>query len=289
MRPSTELVNAALFRAFELMALLATLALAACAGKSPRTDEDAVFSIVTFNLYHDRADWPARRTLVIGELRALRPDVIVLQEVLQHDSLRNQADDLAEALGYSAHFISIDPADQPRRYGNAILSRHPILARGWTPLRPLDDSRTAGFVRIAIGGRPLQIYATHLHHEDTPAGTGKRARQLTELLDYIDRSDGRAPAIVAGDFNVAAGSPELAGLLSDYEEAFTRLHADDPRPTLNPHYFPQHARRIDHIYLPRGTLQPLEARIVLDREGAPGVWPSDHFGVYVRAAFADAR
>ena len=25
---------------------------------------------------------------------------------------------------------------------------------------------------------------------------------------------------------------------------------------------------------------------VLDREGAPGVWPSDHFGVYVRFAFA---
>lgn len=60
----------------------------------------------------------------------------------------------------------------------------------------------------------------------------------------------------------------------------------DPRPTLNPHYFPRDARRIDHVYLQRGTLQPLEARIVLDREGAPGVWPSDHFGVYVRAAFA---
>ena len=44
--------------------------------------------------------------------------------------------------------------------------------------------------------------------------------------------------------------------------------------------------RIDHVYLQRGALQPLEARIVLDREGAPGVWPSDHFGVYVRFAFA---
>ena len=35
-----------------------------------------------------------------------------------------------------------------------------------------------------------------------------------------------------------------------------------------------------------GVLTPLEARIVLDREGAPGVWPSDHFGLYVRFAFA---
>jgi endonuclease/exonuclease/phosphatase family metal-dependent hydrolase len=273
-----------------MLAVLATLALAACVGGTPRpASGDAAISIVTFNLYHDRADWPARRVLIIDELRALRPEVIVLQEVLQHDRLRNQADDLAEALGYSAHFISIDPADRPRRYGNAILTRHPILARGWTPLRPLDDSRTAGFVRIAIGGRPLDIYATHLHHEDTPAGAGKRAQQLGDLLAYIDRSDRSAPIVLAGDFNAAAGNPELASLRDNYEEAFTRLHPDDPRPTLNPHYFPHGARRIDHVYLQRGTLQPLEAKIVLDREGAPGVWPSDHFGVYVRVALVGAR
>lgn len=279
------------FRVVALLGLLAlALALAACAGRPARpANQDAAFSIVTFNLYHDRADWPARRALIVDELHALRPDVIVLQEVLQHDTLRNQAEDLAEALGYSMHFISIDPADRPRRYGNAILTRHPILARGWTPLRPLDDSRTAGFVRIAIGGRPLDVYATHLHHEDTPEGAGKRAQQLADLLAYIDRGPGSAPVIVAGDFNVAAGQPELASLETSYEEAFSRLHPDDRRSTLNPHYFPQRARRIDHVYLQRGTLQPLEARTVLDREGAPGVWPSDHFGMYVRVAFARAR
>lgn len=269
--------------------LLATLALAACAHKPPRPVEDAVFSIVTFNLYHDRADWPARRVLVIDELRALRPDVIVLQEVLQHETLRNQAEDLAEALGYSVHFISVDTADRPRRYGNAILTRHPILSSGWTPLRPLDDSRTAGYARIAIGGRPLDIYATHLHHEDTPAGARKRAQQVADLLAFLDRSDGYAPTIVAGDFNAVAGNPELAPLQVDHEEAFSRLHPGDPRPTLNPHYFPQGARRIDHVYLQRGALRPLQARLVMDREGAPGIWPSDHFGVYVRIAFARAH
>ncbi|MEG3050619.1 MAG: endonuclease/exonuclease/phosphatase family protein, partial [Thermomonas sp.] len=91
-----------------------------------------------------KADWPARRALVIDELRSLQPDVIVLQEVLQHDTLRNQAEDLADALLYSAYFISIDPAGKVRRYGNAILTRHPVLAREWTPLQPFDDSRTAG-------------------------------------------------------------------------------------------------------------------------------------------------
>lgn len=267
--------------------LLAAFAIAACAGVRPAATGAA--SIVTFNLYHDKADWPRRRALIVDELRALQPDVIVLQEVLQHEALRNQAEDLAEALGYSAYFISIDAADKPRRYGNAILTRHPVQARDWIALRPLDDSRTAGWTRIEIDGRPLDIYATHLHHEDTPAGAGKRAEQLADLRAFIARTRGDAPGIVAGDFNVAAGRPELAALDADYDEAFSRLHPGDPRPTMNPHYFPDNARRIDQVFLQRGRLVPLEARIVLDREGAPGTWPSDHFGLYVRFAFEPAR
>lgn len=271
-----------------LWLLLAALTLAACAGV-PRSS-DASFGIVTFNLYHDKADWPARRALAITELRSLQPDVIVLQEVLQHDTLRNQAEDLANALGYSVYFISIDPADKVRRYGNAILTRHPVLARDWTPLRPLEDSRTTGFVRIDIDGHPLNVYATHLHHEDNPAGASKRAEQLADLLAFIERSAGDAPSLVAGDFNVAAGRPELSTLgAAGYDEAFTRLHPGDPRPTLNPHFFPQDARRIDHVYLQRARLVPIDARIVLDHEGAAGVWPSDHFGLYVRFGFAQSR
>lgn len=272
-----------------LWLLLAALTLAACAVVH-RGSDDAPFGIVTFNLYHDKADWPARRALAIAELRELQPDVIVLQEVLQHATLHNQAEDLADALGYSAYFISIDPADKVRRYGNAILTRHPVLARDWTALRPLEDSRTAGMLRIAIDGHPLNLYVTHLHHQDTPAGAVKRAEQLADLLAFIRRSAGEAPSIVAGDFNVAAGRPELAALVAaGYDESFTRLHPGDPRPTLNPHYFPQDARRIDQVYLHRERLLPIEARIVLDHEGAPGVWPSDHFGLYVRVAFAPSR
>lgn len=74
-----------------------------------------------------------------------------------------------------------------------------------------------------------------------------------------------------------------------FDEAFTRLHPRDPRPTMNPHYFPKQPRRIDQVYLERDRLEPLEARIVLDREGAPGAWPSDHFGLYVRFAFRPMR
>ncbi len=268
--------------------LAASAFLAGCA--TTREARPESLGIVTFNLYHDKADWPKRRALIVDELRALNPDVIVLQEVLQHETLRNQAEDLAEALGYSAYFLSIDPADKVRRYGNAILTRHPVLARDWTPLRPLEDSRTAGWARIDIDGRPLNVYVTHPNYRNDDDGRRMRTQQLADLHAFMARTAGDAPSVVAGDFNSVSGQPELAALEAGFDNAYDTLHGRaDPRPTLNPHYFQDDARRIDHVYLQRGALQPLEARIVLDKEGAPGVWPSDHFGLYVRFAFAPAR
>lgn len=240
------------------------------------------FDVVTFNLYHDRAAWPPRKPLVVEALRQLDPDVIVLQEVLQHDTLPNQAEDLAQALGYQAYFISIDPPGKVRRYGNAILTRDPVLARGWVPLRPLQDSRSAGWVRIEHAGKPVTVYATHLHHQDDDAGRAMRREQLDDLLALVSRTSAGTPSIIAGDFNSAAGNPELSVLQPQFVEAFTALHPDDTHPTLNPFYFKDDHRRIDHVYVQQAAWTPLEARIVLDREGAPGVWPSDHFGVFVR-------
>lgn len=272
-----------------LRVLLAMLAAAGCS-TIRNAAPGASLGVVTFNLYHDKADWPQRRALVIEELRTLDPDVIVLQEVLQHESLRNQAEDLAAALGYQAWFASVDPAGNVRRYGNAILTRHPVLARDWTPLRPREDARNAAFVRIEVGGRSLNIYATHPNYRDDAEGERMRRQQSGDLLAFIGRTAGDAPSIVAGDFNAASDRPEMALIGAGFDNAYDALHGRaDSRPTLNPHYFPDDPRRIDHVYLQRGALKPLEARIVLDREGTPGVWPSDHFGLYVRITFSPSQ
>ena len=275
-----------------LLLLLAALALAACASLR-NAAAPATYGIVTFNLYHDKADWPRRRALILAELRRLDPDLIVLQEVLQHEGLRNQAEDLADALGYHAYFASIDPPQQPRRYGNAILSRQPLRSSDWTRLRPLEDSRTAAHARIELGGRPLNVYVMHPNYRNDAEGEAMRRQQFADLRDFIARSAGDAPSIVAGDFNAASDRPELvAAMHADFDNAYDLVHPDanaHPRAhlTLNPHYFPDDPRRIDHVYLQRDALRALDARIVLDREGAPGVWPSDHFGLYVRFAFAN--
>lgn len=282
-----------ILRRLPCLALLFAAALAGCATNP--APAPASLGIVTFNLYHDKADWPQRRALIVEELRALHPDVIVLQEVLQHETLRNQAEDLAKALGYRAYFASVDPEGKARRYGNAILTRRPLLASDWIPLRPREDARTAAHVRIEVEGRPLNVYVTHPNYRDDAEGERMRRQQFGDLRDFIARTADDAPSVVAGDFNAASDRPEIrAAMDADFDNAYDRLHPDanrEPRAhvTLNPHYFPDDPRRIDHVYLERGALLPLEARIVLNREGAPGVWPSDHFGLYVRFAFTAAR
>jgi endonuclease/exonuclease/phosphatase family metal-dependent hydrolase len=242
----------------------------------------AEFSLVTFNLYHDAADWPRRRVQVLDTFRRLQPDAIVLQEVLQHESLPNQAAWLARRLGYAWQFVTTDPPSQKRRYGIALLTRPPVLEEGETLLHPLEDHRTAGFARLLVGGRPLNVYFTHLYW--APDGAAIRTRQVADLLAYVEATADGAPSLLAGDFNAAADAPELAALQAGWEDAWSRM---DPgvgaiaSSTLNPAYFSTPAR-VDHVFLPRGRAQPLEARLLFDEPDADGVWASDHRALFVR-------
>lgn len=244
------------------------------------------FSLVTLNLYHDRDDWPRRRVQIVETLRRLQPDAIVLQEVLQHEDLPNQAAWLAHELGYAWQFVTTDPPSHRRRYGMALLTRHPVLEEGETLLHPLEDHRTAGFARLLVGERPLNLYFTHLYW--APDGAATREQQVADLLAYVAATAGDAPSLLAGDFNAGADAPELAALQAGWEDAWSRLNPDagaTASSTLNPAYFSVPAQ-VDHVFLPRGRAQVLDARLLFDEPDADGVWASDHRAVFVRLRLA---
>lgn len=260
--------------------LLAALTLAACAGTSPReAAPPRNLRVVTLNIYHDRADWPARLPLIVEQLRALDADVIALQEVLQTETLPNQADTLAAALGYHAQFVSLDAEDHARRYGNALLTRRPVEAQGSTALAPREDSRSMGWALITHDGQPINVYFTHLHAGQ--GGAAIRRQQLEDAVRWIDATAGDAPSLVLGDFNAPAGADELA-VLERFVDTYGARHSGDTETTtLNPHFFPDLRGRIDLVFAERGRFEVCDARIVLDTPDAAGTWPSDHFGVYV--------
>ena len=268
-----------------LLAVLATLSLALRPAEAGAAD---TLTVVTLNLWHDQQDWLRRRALIIAELRSLRPDVICLQEVLQHETLRNQAYDLADSLGYQTTFSSVDPDTGRKRYGNAILSRHRVLGTAWKALEPKNDYRTVAHMRIAHRDRQVDVFNTPLHH--TAEGSAIRAEQIGDLLAFVKARRGRGALVLAGDFNAAPRVPELQAVTREFVDVFGALYPGaDSVTTLNP--AKGHApRRIDYIFVPRGgkpRVQPLSSEVVFDHPAADGTWPSDHFGVVAKLVVRD--
>lgn len=256
-----------------VLAGLTAAPLAACAswpGGGGRT-----LRLACFNIWHDRENWPARLPPIVRTLRDADADVIGLQEVLEDAAtgLPNQAWTIAAALGgYEVRFMSTDPEGAPRRYGNAVLTRLPVLETDSRKLEPLDDWRTAIRVQVDFGGRPIDVVNTHLHH--TPEGAAIRARQAADLLTWM--GDRPAPLIVMGDFNAPLDDPGLAGLVGS-GRFVSALPPGAAPTTLNPNA--GHTPRvIDHIFVERDAFEVVSARVG-GKDATAGVWPSDHFAV----------
>lgn len=117
------------------IAVTALLALATQPRLSAAAAADTLI-VVTLNLWHDSHDWPRRLAAILPELRRIRPDVLLLQEVLQHATLRNQAETLADNLGCHVQFASVDGPERPKRYGNAVLTRTASCCAASATCRP---------------------------------------------------------------------------------------------------------------------------------------------------------
>ncbi len=252
------------------------------AGATVQAQSVDTLTVVTLNIWHDQQHWAARQALILDTLRAERPDVVCLQEVLQKEGLPNQAMTLADALGYAYLFASVDGPEKPKRYGNAILTRHPLVLSEVKKLEPLDDWRVAAHVRLEIGDRGLDVYCTHLHH--TGEGGAIRAIQLRDLVGFID-STRTADALLAGDFNAAPDASELALLRPRFADAYAETHPEKVGvlvTTLNP-ALGHTPRRIDYLFYDRASaLRPLDTRILFTEPAADSTWASDHFGVVGR-------
>ena len=153
-------------------------------------------TIATWNIHHavgcDGRFAPERIAEVLTEIEA---DVFALQEVpLGGDGMPDMLPQLTAATGF---FPAAGPAiDRPdRRYGNAVLSRHPIVAT-----RSIDlsfgsrEPRGALDADLMCDGHPLRVVATHLGLR--PA---ERREQVRRLLNAFDTD--RMPVILLGDIN----------------------------------------------------------------------------------------
>jgi len=153
-------------------------------------------TVVTYNIHgavgtDGRFD-PQR---VADVLREIDADVIALQEVPLGDSRReNVLAVLQQATGF--HAVEGPALTLPhRRYGNAVLSRYPVVNT-----RTIDlsfgsrEPRGALDADLDVHGHPLRIVATHLGLR--PA---ERRDQIRRLLQTFDTD--KMPVILMGDVN----------------------------------------------------------------------------------------
>src|SRR5262245_6485462 len=89
--------------------------------------------VLTLNIWNRQESWERRIALIRAGLRQLAPDLVGLQEVVEVDG-HSQADALREGLGYEAAFGFVKEHAGGVRFGNAVLSRWPILESETLPL-----------------------------------------------------------------------------------------------------------------------------------------------------------
>jgi endonuclease/exonuclease/phosphatase family metal-dependent hydrolase len=162
--------------------------------------------VLTYNIHRaigvDRRFRPER---IVEILHHHDADVVLLQEVDEGAPRSRELDlakELAEASGYPHFAVGHNVSLKKGRYGNATLSRFPILRE-----RNIDLSIAESWIRrgcqhtsieLAAGRPPLEVFNVHL-------GLSAREREkqvalLTRSTEFVGVSDGTG-VLVGGDFN----------------------------------------------------------------------------------------
>jgi endonuclease/exonuclease/phosphatase family metal-dependent hydrolase len=241
--------------------------------------------VLTYNVHGWRApDGELNVDLVAEVILRAGADVVGLNEVFhplpvgELPALERLAQRLRMRFAFGATQPS-DPSSSHSPYGNALLSRWPIVAHAAHHLAPAVAYGKRGLLEARVllpSGQPLTLYVTHLDHRSEDV----RVAQWSAANSWLMRDRGRFH-LVLGDFNALAetdyraegaherllayqqarGWPvpafELVGhvLKSGYADAFEAAGGDPAGGATWPAQAPE--RRIDYIFLPRASVSAL--------------------------------
>ncbi len=182
--------------------------------------------VMTFNIHHGMGmDKQVNLSRIAEVIDICNADIIGLNEVDRYFSKRSlyedQANWLANQLKMEHAFSpaiskSSKPLIEKRQYGNALLSRFPIISRKSHRINEISgiiEGRSLLDVTIQIDKQPVQIYVTHLslnpflHKKQT---------------DFIvnDHQKVSNPVILMGDLNMRPGSKVWKKLAKDFQDTW---------------------------------------------------------------------
>jgi len=206
------------------------------------------FRVATYNIHKGRGlDGRTRVERIARVLEKLDPDIVALQEVINHEGASiedHQASFLAERLG---HRFAIGQTREHHggAYGNVTLSRW-----GFELVRQIDltvsgrEERGALRTDIRVGQHLVHVFNVHL-------GTAHRERRKQAMrfmdVDLLRAVDISGPRIVLGDFNDWTHGLVTRTLSAEFH--FSDLAEHLPRTRSYPAILP--LLHLDHIYCDR--------------------------------------
>lgn len=233
--------------------------------------------VMTYNIFAGRNRDASHDHQRIAEIiLGGRPDLVALQEV-DVNTRRNGGIDLAGKLGkLTGMWASFGRAInfQGGEYGNAVLSRHPILECRTHVLPALGgEARSAAEIRVKVPGIecPVSFVSTHLDHRSPEV----RAVQIAALRRALPAED-HLLRLVAGDFNASPDSAVIhKWLAAGWVDLAPECWRNTPTfSTIRPQ------RRIDYLF----AQAPFELKVAKYAVG-PAVKPDDaDFAERVRTA-----
>jgi endonuclease/exonuclease/phosphatase family metal-dependent hydrolase len=249
--------------------------------------------VLTLNVLAPRYHgWERRRPALVAGIRALAPDVVALQEVV----------DVPDLLGSGWHEVWHSRRGEGGD-GAALASRWPIGVvheiDGRVTPRARDLVWSGTVVAEVLAPEPFLV----VHHKPLHRFDGERERELqavaaARLVETVAPDPDRH-VVLLGDFDARpdsasmrfwTGRQSLDGMSVGYHDAWETVHGADPGHTFTPEnplvraggFHLVRGRRIDYVLVrgrPQGpTLQVVSCERALV-EPVDGVQASDHYGV----------
>lgn len=232
-------------------------------------DQNLRLRILSYNIHHaEGVDGKLDVPRIAQVILSVDPDLVALQEV-DKNTIRtgkvNQDIELSRLTKMNCVFGS-NITFQGGQYGNAILSKFPIIKNKNFLLPNVDSGEQRGLLQsqIQISNKEnVLFFSTHLDHRRSDTERLASAKAINQIISL----DNKSPAILAGDFNDVPDSPTLNELgkvwLRTNKKILRTIPASKP------------SRQIDYIFVqPKERWKIIESQ-VLDEDIA-----SDHRAIF---------